>query len=63
MTYILPPQPERIPTFAEAIEIHKMIKAGCKQSQIAAHFGTNQGRISEINTGKRHNGSYHIAFG
>jgi hypothetical protein len=31
---------------------------GWLQSRVAAHFDTNGGRISEINTGKRHPGSY-----
>ena len=57
------PYKERTPTFAEAVEIHKLIKRGFPNSQVAALFQTNQGRISEIRTGKRHKGSYEIAFG
>jgi len=30
-----------------------MLSAGLRQSDIAALFGVNGGRISEINTGKR----------
>jgi len=54
---------ERIPTFDEAIEIHRLISKGYQQSQIAAFFGANQGRISEIKNGKRHAGSKALAFG
>lgn len=57
------PYKERIPTFEEAVEIHRLLKRGFPQSQIAALFETNNGRVSEINTGKRHYGSYDIAFG
>jgi hypothetical protein len=49
-------------TFDEAVEVHKMIAAGVIQSRIAAHFDVNGGRISEVNTGKRHAGSYAVAF-
>jgi aromatic ring-cleaving dioxygenase len=49
-------------TFEEAVEVHKMIDAGIIQSRIAAHFDVNGGRISEVNTGKRHKGSYEVAF-
>lgn len=59
----LTPYKERIPTFDEAIEVHKLVKRGFPNSQIAGLFQTNQGRISEIRTGKRHKGSYEIAFG
>ena len=59
----LVPYKERIPTFAEAVEVHKLVKRGFPNSQIAGLFQTNQGRISEIRTGKRHAGSKQIAFG
>ena len=57
------PYKERIPTFEEAIEVHKLLRRGFPVSQIAGLLHTNQGRISEINNGKRHKGSYKIAFG
>ena len=38
---------------ADAIAIWLMRWAGTYQHDIAAHFGVNQGRISEILTGKR----------
>lgn len=44
----------RIPTFDEAVEIHRRLSRGEYQHDIAAHFGLNQGRISEVKTGKRH---------
>lgn len=34
-------------------EIRRRLDAGEKQHDIAASYGINQGRISEINTGKR----------
>lgn len=57
------PYKERIPTFEEAVEIHKLLKRGFPVSQIAGLLQTNQGRVSEVNTGKRHAGSYQVAFG
>ena len=57
------PYKERIPTFTEAIEVHRLLARGFPASQVAALFQTNQGRVSEINTGKRHAGSKQIAFG
>ena len=52
---------EHTPTFDEAVEIHLLLMAGERQSRIAPKFRTNQGRISEINTGKRHPGSRLVA--
>lgn len=40
-------------TAEDAALIKGMIKRGDVQSDIAAFFGTNGGRISEINTGKK----------
>ena len=57
------PYKERIPTFEEAIEVHKLVKRGFPNSQIAGLLQTNQGRISEIRNHKRHAGSYRAAFG
>ena len=57
------PYKERIPTYTEAIEVHKLVKRGFPNSQIASLFQTNQGRISEIRNHKRHAGSYKAAFG
>ena len=44
----------RIPTFEQAIEIWEMLLRGLYQHDIAAALGLNQGRISEVKTGKRH---------
>ena len=63
MTDLPPLIKERTITFEEAIEVHKLISKGHQQSQIAAFFGTNQGRISEIKNEKRHAGSKALAFG
>jgi predicted XRE-type DNA-binding protein len=49
-------------TFEDAVEVHRMIASGMIQSRIAAHFDVNGGRISEVNTGKLHPGSYEAAF-
>lgn len=38
----------------DAAIIKKLLNTGCFQHVIAASFGVNQGRISEINTGKRY---------
>jgi hypothetical protein len=38
-------------TAAMASAIKAMLRAGMMQHDIAAHFGINQGRVSEINTG------------
>ena len=35
-----------------AAEIRVLLKSGMSQHDIAAIFGINQGRVSEINTGK-----------
>jgi len=51
-------KPSRKLTFDEAVEVHLLLMDGWLQSRIAAKFDTNSGRISEINTGKRHLGSY-----
>lgn len=59
----LEPYRERIPTFEEAVEVHRLVNRGFPNSQIAGLFQTNQGRISEIRTGKRHQGSKALAFG
>ncbi|SOC16868.1 hypothetical protein SAMN05877809_10913 [Rhodobacter sp. JA431] len=47
----------RILTFADAVNIQTLIIQGEMQHSIAALYGVNQGRISEINTEKRHRGS------
>jgi hypothetical protein len=48
-------------TFENAKEVWSRYRAGEYQHQIAAHFKVNQGRISEIITGKRHPGSDRLA--
>jgi plasmid maintenance system antidote protein VapI len=44
-------------TYADAIAVWLMRWAGTYQHDIAAHFGVNQGRISEILNGQRWPGS------
>lgn len=44
-------------TFADAVEVWRKYLAGEYQNRIAAIFDVNQGRISEILTGKAHQGS------
>ena len=43
-------------TAADAAVVKAMLERGDRQSDIAAFFQVNAGRISEINTGKRFNG-------
>lgn len=50
-------KPSRVLTFDDAIAIWRLRREGWLQSRIAAHFDTNQGRISEVLSGKRHPGS------
>ncbi|MGU3398546.1 hypothetical protein ACLBWS_02170 [Brucellaceae bacterium D45D] len=49
--------PEYRLTFEDAVQVQMMLMKGEIQSRIAAKFDTNGGRISEVNTGKRHPGS------
>jgi predicted XRE-type DNA-binding protein len=49
-----PKKPSRRLTLQDAIEVWLRRWQGHLQHRIAAHFGCNQGRISEILTGKRH---------
>ncbi len=56
-------RPSKHLSYKDAVEIHLMIRDGWLQSRIAAHFDTNGGRISEINTGKSHPGSKDEALG
>lgn len=49
--------PSHTLTFEDAVQVHLMLMKGELQSRIAALFDTNGGRISEVNTGKRHPGS------
>jgi len=55
----LPKRPQRRPRFPlsdEAIaDIWARLRAGDYQHDIAADYGTNAGRVSEINTGRRGN--------
>ncbi len=45
------------PVTETVVSIAKLaLKIGYDQHDIAAYFGVNQGRISEINTGKRGDG-------
>lgn len=49
------PRRRRSPRVTEemAAEIKTMLMTGMAQHDIAAHFGINQGRVSQINTGER----------
>ena len=54
MNYQPPPRRKRAPLYAETIrEIRRRLSLGDYQHDIAADLGLNQGRISEIKTGKR----------
>ena len=44
-------------TEQDAVEIQILLLQGMLQHEIAALYGVNQGRISEIKTGKRFPGS------
>lgn len=44
-------------TFDEAIDVHLKLMDGWLQSRVAAFYDVNGGRISEINTERRHRGS------
>jgi len=44
-------------SFDDAVQVWLMRWSGMYQHDIAAHFAENQGRISEILTGKRYLGS------
>ena len=48
------PQRRRSPRVSRemAAKIKTLLKTGMAQHDIAARFGINQGRVSEINTGK-----------
>ena len=46
----------------DAITIQRRLAAGEKQHSIAADYGVNQGRISEINRGRRFPTSRRLAF-
>lgn len=48
----------RIPTKEEAIEIWLALLSGEYQHDIAARYGFNQGRVSEVKTRKRHPEAY-----
>jgi hypothetical protein len=41
-------------TFDDASVVKLALRRGYKQHDIAAYYGDNQGRVSEINTGKRY---------
>lgn len=49
-------RPDRAPYSPEVIkEVRRRLAAGEFQHDIAASLGWNQGRVSEVNTGKRGN--------
>ncbi len=53
----------REPNFDESIQIHKLLEQGFYQHEIASMFGYNQGRISDVKTGKKWPTSKQAAFG
>lgn len=56
MDYERPKKRKRAPYTAEVFrEVKLRLAAGEMQHDIAADLGWNQGRISEVNTGKRGN--------
>lgn len=58
MTYQRPKRPRRAPYSPEVIrEVQARLAAGEFQHDIAASLGWNQGRVSEVKTGKRGGGS------
>jgi hypothetical protein len=54
--------PAHVLTFDEAVRVWLMHWDGIIQSRIAAHFDTNQGRISEVLSEGRHPGSRNEAL-
>ena len=48
-------------TFEDAVCVWRMHRSGGIDSRIAVHFDVNQGRTSEMLTGKRHGGSERAA--
>ena len=55
-------KPSRVLTQEDAIQVWMMHWDGWLQSRIAAHFDTNQGRVSEIINLKRHPEAHQLAF-
>jgi len=55
-------RPSKILTFEDAVIIQKLMMEGGVQHHIAAEFGVNQGRISEIKHGHRHPRSHEEAI-
>ena len=54
MRHERPVRSERAKLTPETVaEIRKLLSEGWYQHDIAAKLGVNQGRISEVNTGKR----------
>ena len=53
----------RSPTYEQAEQIWRMLNRGMDQHDIAAVFGFNQGRISEVKTGRKHPNARFTAFG
>jgi hypothetical protein len=56
-----PNAPSYTLTFADAVEVHRMLWEGWFQNRIAAHFDVNPGRISGVKKGALHPGSYEAA--
>ncbi|NAZ37186.1 hypothetical protein [Rubellimicrobium sp. CFH 75288] len=56
-----PRQPSYRLTFEDAVEVWRLHWTGWLHSRIAARFDVNQGRISEVLTGKRYPGSEEAA--
>ncbi|MEM8589024.1 MAG: hypothetical protein AAGG65_13280 [Pseudomonadota bacterium] len=52
----LPPQKPNL-TFDEAIEVWRLHKLGVVQHRIAAQFGVNPGRVSDVLKERKHIGS------
>lgn len=56
------PKPTPHVTWDDAVEMHRLRERGFVQHAIAARFGVNQGRVSEVLRGRRHPGSRESAL-
>ena len=56
MQFNLPPRKANL-TFDEAVEVWRLHKLGVVQHRIAARFGVNPGRVSEVLKERKHIGS------
>lgn len=57
------PEPKPRLTFEDAVEVWRLHRLNVHQHLIAARFGVNPGRVSEVLTEKKHIGSRAAAEG